>query len=534
MLDTVIVGGGLCGLALANNLHGQGRAFALYEARGRLGGRIFSVRCSTAGLTLDLGPTWFWPDTQPRMTKLVDDLGLEDFPQHDGATVLRLTDPDKKPETIQLDNMHGGARRLEGGMTTLVDAFTSRLPPDAIHLEQELVAIRDKGDHVELLFRSGDVTTIVRSRQAVLALPPRLLEERVRFEPALAETMRAAMRATPTWMAAQAKVVVGYELPFWRGAGESGNAFVNHEQAVLAEIFDACNAGGQHAALGGFFALSPQYRASVNPAIMPMLISSQLVQVFGQEADHGEQHIQDWATEPFTCSTLDLTPSDGHPEYGNPNLRRPLWNSKLFLGGSETAGYGGGYMEGALEVAARIQRALAVEISSAAQDGAQPMTGNDACLARFSACVAALRASAFERYRQHLHRHLSAQAKEQLTQRAILDTVEQMYSETLEQLGGLPFDTAAVGVQRGRSDLTLSLLESFDGFNMSLLEEVVQFNRGSCAISNFPDEHHPAKDYIETISRDLAAAWREFAINVNNVLLSKGSTSIPLPASAST
>ena len=112
--------------------------------------------------------------------------------------------------------------------------------------------------------------------------------------------------------------------------------------------------------------------------------------------------------------------------------------------------------------------------------------------------------------------------------------VSSNYSETLEQLGGLPFDTAAVGVQRGRSDLTLSLLESFDGFNMSLLEEVVQFNRGSCAISNFPDEHDPAKDYIETISRDLAAAWREFAINVNNVLLSKGNISIPLPASAST
>jgi len=522
MLDTVIVGGGLCGLALAKNLHGQGRTFALYEARGRLGGRIFSVPCSTAGMALDLGPTWFWPDTQPRMARLVADLGLESFPQHDSGSVLRLTDHDKKPEAIQLADVHGGAMRLEGGMPTLVDAIASCLPPDAIHLEQELVAVRDKGEHVELLFRSGDVMAVVRARRAVLAIPPRLLEERVRFEPDLDETMREAMRATPTWMADQAKVVVGYELPFWRRVGESGNAFVSHEHVALGEIFDACDAGGRRAALGGFFALPPQFRASVHPVSLPMLISSQLVQVFGQEAEHGEQHVQDWATEAFTCSTLDRTPPDAHPEYGNPKLRGTLWNGKLLLGGSETAGYGGGYMEGALEAAARIQRALAVEPSSAAQGEIQPSRSNAACLAYFGQGVVALRASAFARYRQHLHRYLAAQAKAQLTQRALLDTVEQIYSEALDQLGGLPFDTASVGVQRGRSDLTPSVLEPFDGFNLSLLEEVVRFNQGSCAISNFPDEHDPGKDYRDAITRDLAAAWREFAINANAVLLNRG------------
>jgi monoamine oxidase len=518
MFDAVIVGGGLCGLVLANNLRQQGRAFALYEARGRLGGRILSVPCEIAGMALDLGPTWFWPDTQPRMTRLVADLGLENFPQHDDGTVLRLTDHDKSPDVVQAADLHGGARRLAGGMAALVDALGGSLPPDTIHLEQELIAVRDKGDHVELLFRSGDVTAVVRARQVVLAIPPRLLDERVRFEPALDEAMREAMRATPTWMAGQAKVVVGYASPFWHAAGASGNAFVEHEQVVLGEIFDACSADGHHAALGGFFSLSPQFRASVHPVTMPMLISSQLVQVFGREAEHGEQHMQDWATEPFTCSTLDRTPPDGHPEYGNPHLRRALWNGKLFLGASETAGYGGGYMEGALEAAARIQRGLALEVGAVPQ----PLTGNAACLARFSECVAALRTGAFERYRQHLHRYLAAQAKEQLTQRALLDTVEQVYSEALDQLGALPFDTASAGVQRGRSDLTPSVLASFDSFNSSLLEEVVQFNRGSCALSNFPDEHGPAKDYVDTISRDLAAAWREFAINVNHVLLSKG------------
>ena len=520
MLDTVIVGGGLCGLALARNLHGQGHTFSLYEARARLGGRILSVKCSSSGMMLDLGPTWFWPDTQPRMGKLVAELDLEHFPQHDNGSVLHLKDPDKKPETTSLPDVHGGARRLAGGMAALVDALADGLPSEAVHLEQELAAVRDKDGHVELLFHCGEVTTIVRARRAVLAIPPRLLEERVRFEPALDGATREAMRATPTWMAGQAKVLVAYASPFWRAAGISGNAFVSHEQAVLAEIFDACDAGGRRAALGGFLALPPRFRASLHPSSMPMLIGSQLVQVFGLEAEHGEQHMRDWAAEPFTCATLDMTPPDTHPEYGDPHLRRPLWNGKLILGGSETAGNGGGYMEGALEAAARIQRDLASGVAE--RNGARPASDNTVCLARFGEWVLVLRAGAPERYRRHLHRYLAAQSKEQLTQRAVLDTVEQVYSEALDRLGSLPFDTTVVGVQRGRCDLTPSVLEPFDGFNMWLLEDVLRFNRESCAISNFPGEHEPAQDYVETISRDLAAAWREFAINVNKVLLSKG------------
>jgi len=518
VLDTVIVGGGLCGLALAKSLHEQGRSFALYEARGRLGGRILSR--SVAGMALDLGPTWFWPDTQPRMSKLVAELGLAHFPQHDDGSVLHLTDHDKKPDSRQVADLHGGARRLVGGMGALVDALANGLPAEAIHLEQELLAVRDLGAQVELQFRRGATTTLVRARQVVLAIPPRLLDERVRFEPALDEALRAALQATPTWMADKAKVVVTFEQPFWRAAGNSGNAFVSHEQVVLGEIFDACDADAGHAALGGFFALTPQFRASVHPISMPMLIASQLVQVFGPQAEHGEQHLQDWATEAFTSSTLDQTPLDGHPEYGNPNLRRALWSHKLFLGGSETAGYGGGYMEGALEAAARIQRALVVDASSAVQ----PISGNTACLAQFGAQVASLRPLAIERYRQHLQRYLAAQTKEQLTQRALLDTVEQVYSEALDRLGALPIDTTDVSIEHGRCDLTPSVLSAFDGFNSALLEEVAQYNRGSCAISNFPNEHDPAQDYIDTIARDLAAAWREFAINVNGVLLSKGKT----------
>jgi monoamine oxidase len=66
------------------------------------------------------------------------------------------------------------------------------------------------------------------------------------------------------------------------------------------------------------------------------------------------------------------------------------------------------------------------------------------------------------------------------------------------------------------------LLASFEGFNAALLDEVMQFNRASCALSNFPQDHDPDRDYADAITRDLAAAWREFALNVNGALLGKG------------
>lgn len=521
MLDTAIVGGGLCGLALASSLNGQGRTFALYEARSRLGGRILSVPAANSGPALDLGPTWFWPDTQPRMTRLVEELGLSSFLQHDSGNVLRMADHDAKPEIMAVSSVHGGARRLEGGMATLVQALVDRLPAEALHLEHVLTLVRDRGDHVELHFSYGEVTAVVRARHAVLALPPRLLDEHVRFEPALEAPVREAMRDTHTWMADQAKALVTYPRAFWREAGHSGNAFVSHDHVALGEIFDACNAAGDQAALGGFFALPPEFRAATRGAGLSMLITSQMVQVFGQEAEGGEQRLQDWATEPYTCAKLDKTPLDGHPEYGNPNLRRRMWADKLYLGGSETAGYGGGYLEGALDTAARILRSLVPDRAATSQVPAMSDTPNDPCLARFNEWVVQQRASVFKRYQGHLNQYLASQQREQLTQRALLGAMEQVYSEALDQLDALPFDMAEVAIQKGRSDLTPAVLAPFDGFNKALLDEAVGFNRTSCALSNFPYEHKPDSEYVDTIMRDLAAAWREFALGANAVLVSK-------------
>ncbi len=351
MLDTAIVGGGLSGLALANGLQQQGRTFALYEARDRLGGRILTQH--DGDTALDMGPAWFWPKTQPRMARMVAALGLTAFPQYDQGQVLRLHDPEKVPEVYSTDGIHQGAQRLAGGMSRLVRALAAKLPDHTVHLAHELIAVVKQHNHVELHFRSADGITQILARRVVLTVPPRVLEETVRFDPPLDEALHQRMRATQTWMANQAKVLVAFPHPFWRAAGLAGNAFVEHEQAMLYETFDACDAAGERAALGGFIALTPELRASFQTG-MPLLIESQLVQLFGSEADQGVQHIQDWANEPYTCSALDRVPSAVRPLYDDALLRRSFWDATLYFGGSETAGYAAGYLEGALEASERV------------------------------------------------------------------------------------------------------------------------------------------------------------------------------------
>jgi monoamine oxidase len=527
MLDVVIVGCGACGLGLARDLAKAGVSFALYEARDRLGGRILSVEDQNSGMRVDLGPTWFWPDTQPTITALVAELGLADFPQYDPGTALLKAEGDKKPEERMTPNLHSGARRLEGGMASLIEALAKDVPAEAIHLGAVLKDVAERGDHVELRFDIAGEPEIVEARRAVLALPPRLVAEKIAFDPPIDALTRNAMSNAPTWMAAHAKAVVGFEgKPAWRADGLSGNAFVTHDQAVLGEIWDACDASGERAAIAGFFALSIEWREAFEGG-MPMLLDSQLVQLFGKPLENaGEQHVQDWAREPFTCSTLDKTPPADHPEYGDPLLRQSFWEGKLFLGGTETAREGGGYVEGALNAAKRIslrilEKKEAPIMMPGSSEAATPEALNEASLARFREWVQSKRGPVFASYRQRLNFGLSNGQREQITQRAMLGAMEAVLKEALAVIESLPFDHSGVAVEKGRSDLTPLVQAGFDGFIQELLDSVIDFNRTSCALSNFPDEHKPSKEYLGATLRDIAAAWREFSLDANQILLDK-------------
>jgi monoamine oxidase len=518
VLDVVIVGAGLCGLALARTLSARGLTVQVLEARERLGGRVLTAHCDATQQALDLGPTWFWSETEPRITALLAELGLSSEAQYDPGDALWLTDPNREPERrIEPGGVHVGARRITGGAARLIEALAASLPQGCVRLGVAVTGLCDRGETIEVLTGSRHP---IRARQVVLALPPRLVFETLQFDPALPVAVEDALVATPTWMAAQAKSVTTFERPFWREAGQSGNAFVRHAQAVLGEVFDA--ATGHAGALGGFVALNAAQRESFKRGL-PLLIDSQLAQLFGAQAQDGQLYLQDWATEPWTCSTLDRTQAP-EPPLSDPVLRQPLWAGRVFLGGSETAAHGVGHMEGALESADRVAHAVcrphAIRASAPGAVGELPTRAT--ALGRFSAGVLALRGVAPERYRLHLVRLMSSQQTDQLTQRALLATADQVYSETLAHLDVLlpALDASAFKVIEGRHALTAGLLAPFEGWNKGLLDAALSFNKTSCAMSNFPQDHQPDGETLRAITLDLAAAWREFALELNDRLLS--------------
>src|SRR5680860_591982 len=187
MLDVAVVGGGICGLALARRLAERGLDYEIYEARDRPGGRVLSRLCPVSAINVDLGPTWFWPDTEPFMSLLVAELGLRTFPQTDDGTLLVLAEPDKPVRKLDHQRIHAGATRIAGGMGALIDGLLDHIPQDRLYLNHVLTAVADRGDHIELSFVAGERTVTVAARRAVLAMPPRLVEEHVSFRPDLDE-----------------------------------------------------------------------------------------------------------------------------------------------------------------------------------------------------------------------------------------------------------------------------------------------------------------------------------------------------------
>ncbi|MCQ8127630.1 amine oxidase [Methylomonas rivi] len=118
-------------------------------------------------------------------------------------------------------------------------------------------------------------------------------------------------------------------------------------------------------------------------------------------------------------------------------------------------------------------------------------------------------------YRQLLARDLSKQQWDGCFQRNVLAVLTDTYTQSLNFLHSLPFQSAGVAVERGMSALTRRLLPIFDGFVDEFLLFAVDKHRTSCALSNFPDEHKPSDDYINQVKREIAVLWRDFALNAN-------------------
>ncbi|QUP86811.1 FAD-dependent oxidoreductase [Exiguobacterium sp. PFWT01] len=342
MKSIAIIGAGVSGLYAATQLHQNGYDVIIFEARDRVGGRILTKD------GYDLGPTWYWPDTEKTISELVDTIGLESFVQHTTGHMVLERQTTIAPERHVLpEESIVLSKRLVGGMTSLVEALHAKLPDDIVRLGHRLTSIDRQSDRVQLTFQNGSVH---HTDDVILAIPPRLVAE-VAIEPALSAQTRKALKTTPTWMASQAKVLIVYETPFWREEGLSG--FGMSWVGPLQEIHDASLKDGP-GALFGFFRLSPGEREALGEGQVKTRVIEQLEKLYGPKAnDFLRFHYMDWSTESETATSDDFLPLTAFPAYGPIEL-----GDRLHLIGSETDAQFGGHIEGALRSANRIVQGL--------------------------------------------------------------------------------------------------------------------------------------------------------------------------------
>jgi monoamine oxidase len=256
--------------------------------------------------------------------------------------------------------------RVVGGMASLVQAVQQRLDSSCLHLSHQVTAVTLREKRVEVEALVNGVPTPWHAAHLLLALPPRLAAESIRFHPALPPELSCAWLNTPTWMAPHAKYLAVFDEPFWRADGLAGTA----QSAVgpMVEVQDASSPGG-HAALFGFIGVSAQARADMDRNDMLSGGRAQLVRLFGERAAHPvAETLLDWAQAPFTATAQDQVAS-GHATAPAASVLRSAWEDRVFGAASEWSPEFPGYIAGAVDAAQRavdaLGRALKSESASA-------------------------------------------------------------------------------------------------------------------------------------------------------------------------
>ena len=348
-VDTIIIGGGLSGIYAAFLMAAKNKSLVLLEARSRVGGRILSPEHQ--GFFTDLGPSWYWPMVNPKVSALIQALGLKGYPQFETG-LGRFQARDGHVETIEGYPMNPPGWRLTGGMISLVKGLCARIPKDVIRLNHPVCEIRrlENGIQVSVGRHGQEPQCRLKASRIILALPPRLAAGSILFTPDLSFDLSQAMLKASTWMAGQAKFFALYDKADWRKIGLSGQGF--SLCGPLGEIHDGSGEANRPYGLTGFVGI-PALRRK-NSEIMIQAILTQLPILYGQAAGQPVRiYYQDWAREEFTATEYDQRAVHNHPEFQPPSGKTSIWNGTFHFAGTETADHFGGYLEGALSSAER-------------------------------------------------------------------------------------------------------------------------------------------------------------------------------------
>ena len=343
--NIIIIGAGLSGLYTAWQLQQKQHDVIVLETRDRTGGRILSAEYDKT-CRFDMGPAWVWPALQPRLQQLITHLNLNVFKQFTSGDMLHeVTSTEIERHSGQ--SSHSQSYRIAGGCQSLIDVLQSNISPSCIHLNTCVQSIHQTDRCIDAI-RDGKPYEYTANK-IILALPPRLAQQNISFDPPFSKGITEALGDIPTWMSAHCKIVFIYEKPFWREQNLSGEVFSHY--GPLSEIYDATPVTEEYYALTSFVGLNAQQRNLMSHEQLIETCMVQLQRLFGEDSKNIlDIKIKDWSQDKNTSTSADLDSPMQHPQYPEP-LPRSFWNKKLILAGTEVARQHGGYLEGALESA---------------------------------------------------------------------------------------------------------------------------------------------------------------------------------------
>lgn len=344
----IIIGAGISGLYAATLLENAGVDYLLLEARDRTGGRVLSS--STAdGIHIDMGATWYWPDIQPALTQLIQQLGMTSVPQTRPGDMLFERQRNSAPERYPAYETSPESFRLKGGMQALTTALKHQIPVQKIKQDHQVIAVSHAAGGLQVQTKStGNETSTFNCKHVFLALPP-ALAAKIEFMPALPDGVLTNWRKTPTWMAPHAKYVALYQTNFLQAQNLSGDA--SSRVGPMVEIHDVSEPDSSVTAIFGFIGIPAKSRWTVAEYVLKQLCREQLIRMFGLEAAVPvAEFIKDWAADPFTATEFDLLQEVGHalPEQ-IPMLGE--WAGKMTGIASEWSPQFSGYLAGAIDAA---------------------------------------------------------------------------------------------------------------------------------------------------------------------------------------
>lgn len=343
----IIVGGGLSGLTLAYLLSKRNIEAKVLEASPRLGGRIQTIK-GTLKTPLELGATWF-SDMHKNMLNLLNELGLQKYEQFSKGKSLFQTKSFEPPQEFFVPASQSPSYRITDGTQALIDRLANQLDNENIKLNTKVEAIRDIGNALEVKTSNGQK---IQLDKVILCVPPQLVGSQIQFSPELPNSVTKVLPTVHTWMAGSIKFVLEYDNPFWRNKGYSGMLFSH--SGIISEMHDHTNAEENKFGFTGFLNGGA---ISYSQEVRKEFVLRQLTELLGNEVlNYSSYSDKVWSNE-FVLSE-NQTILRPHQNNGHPLLKNSYMNDKLFFSGTETVTEFGGYMEGAIISALKVNERI--------------------------------------------------------------------------------------------------------------------------------------------------------------------------------